>query len=484
MIEQLPQTDPREQKIRALMNAEVGDNIVTDTDIYKIIEINGDELNLEKKGAKRNGSNLRSVRIEDLVNEMTDTRSELTKQKKEQVSPVFNINNVSPGDFLEMDNGDKLSIDSWSDDGEEITYHRFDPGIPEDGESTMQTRSKDVWSTFQDRVVKFNDEPINKEKEDVQQKSKPKKSKGNNGKGVLNNEVPQDLVSKKRDKSTRWGDTEEEKARPGKKNNADKILDNLDTTPPEDLNLQEVSDWEPGVPEEALETNQTPVEKTKRGRPKKVVETPPAIKQSLEEAGKIMAELEKPKKEVPLNLKRGDVIWNEHNDEIVVLDVVTEPVNEKEALMNGYVLLGFEPKPGRNDEFIEEKVPFSKLEKRKNKIFLTEQIPFVEIDEEAEQEEKTPKFESTAFADLQASLEQEPPPLPAEYLAKVEAEKRLAEGRRLAQLREEISHGDLGADLAKHWTPIDVEIPKREPPLSPSLRKLPKKSWWQRLLGL
>jgi hypothetical protein len=158
----------------------------------------------------------------------------------------------------------------------------------------------------------------------------------------------------------------------------------------------------------------------------------------------------------------------------VVLDVVAEPVNEKEALMNGYVLLGFEPKPGRNDDFMEEKVPFSKLKKKKGKISLIDPTPITNIN----------KQESTAFADLQASLEQEPPPLPAEYLAKVEAEKRLAEGRRLAQLREEISHGDLGADLAKDWTPVDVEMPKREPPLSPSLRKLPKKSWWQRLLGL
>lgn len=401
------------------------------------------------------------------------------KPKLEKVD--FNILEVKGGDILEMSDGSYLKILENDPINKEVTFEQISPDMDTSKKGEVKSRGYDIFSVYQDEIKDYL--PGNKTQEPT---SKPKKAKGNNGKDSLNNEVSQDLMSKKRERSTRWGDSEEEKARNGEKNNADKILDDLDTTPPEDLNLQEVSDWEPGVLEEALETNETPiVQKLKRGRPKKVVETPPVIKQSLEEAGKIMADLEKPKKEVPLNLKRGDVIWNEHNDEIVVLDVVTEPVNEKEALMNGYVLLGFEPKPGRNDEFIEEKVPFSKLEKRKNKIFLTEQIPFVEIDEEAEQEEKTPKFESTAFADLQASLEQEPPPLPAEYLAKVEAEKRLAEGRRLAQLREEISHGDLGADLAKDWTPTNVEMPKRESPaLSNFAKKAVKKSWWQRLLGL
>ena len=392
----------------------------------------------------------------------------------------FNILEVKKGDILEMSDGSYLKITANDKVNEVIKFEHIEPDGRTDKPGENKERPYAIMQGYQDEISEYI----------------PRKANINRT----------------------------------KKESADEILAHLDTRPPENIDLETPKE------DKLVELEPVVAEKPKRGRPKKVVETPPAVKQSLEEAGKIMAELEaspKPEKQkIPLNLKKGQVLWNDRGEEAIVVDV--QPKSKKENpdlnpdLKDGYVVLGFPPKKGRNGGYVREFVSFSKLEEGKDKIFFTEQTPFIEIDEKAEQEEKAPKFESTAFADLKESLEKEgkwpesennkkkeSPPLPEEYLAKVSAkEKQEEENRRLEELREEmreishgdlrsdldniskqhepkiteefdgISHGDLKADLTKHWTPIDVEMPKREPPLSPSLRKLPKKPWWKKLFGL
>ena len=74
---------------------------------------------------------------------------------------------------------------------------------------------------------------------------------------------------------------------------------------------------------------------------------------------------------VPLNLQKGQSIWTPGGEEEVkVIDVVEKPNTTYAALKNGYVVLGFQPKEGRNSTYKEEVVPFSKIIRLRKNILL------------------------------------------------------------------------------------------------------------------
>lgn len=504
-----------------LAEAKKNDKIITDQAVYRVLENDGSSLIVKQVGLKASSNEPFQITKEALAAQMTKPDSRLLSRpaeqpespgKTERTFPRFNIMKVKPGDVLEMADGAHLVVRGWGRKSGEMGYDWFPPGTPpRHGKGEFRLRTKDEWRSYQSRVKTYNGSTLAQE-ETPPATLEPEKLPAANKpaprplattlpnrpvepapplpryRGMTKPLSPQDdleFKSKQRP-AARWGDSEAQIASPAVKmkgelkegprpaSQADELLKNLDTTPPDDLDLQAVSEWEPGVEAPDLDTPE-PI-KPKRGRPKKPTATPLNLKSPRPETADVLAELQHPpKKEVPLNLKPGQVIWNEQGDEVIVVDIIANPdqndPNLHPALKDGYAVLGFPPKQGRNRGYVRENVPFSKLEKRQNKIFLTEQIPLVELDEE-----EAPDNETIG------ANQPESPRMP-EYVDNIEANERLMALRE--ELRD-ISHGNLGADLAEYWQPIDVEMPKREfYPLPKFVKKsLQKKPWWKRWLGL
>jgi len=233
-------------------------------------------------------------------------------QERRRLEP-FDIMTVQPGDILELTDGRWLKITENLPAEQEVTFEVIESSQPTNQAGYLVTKPYDRWRLMQDEVIDY---------------------------------LPGKLTQQT------WAQADE---------NQPPVLESKSTPTP-------VAETQTPTPEPTSAVPET-IPKPIPAPPPEPMPPLPTPDSELNPKLSAATTPEKPPA-APLSLTTGQTIWTKEGEAVKVVDVVAGKTTDHPALRDGYVVLGFNPKPGRNDTYQEEIVPFYKIERQRQEILL------------------------------------------------------------------------------------------------------------------
>lgn len=284
---------------------------------------------------------------------LTPREWEVFRDKKNRELKSIEPETLESGDILEMKDRSYLKIKGWDETGGNLEYEYIGPNMRTDKRGIIRSRTKEEWQSYKDEVVSYMPARLHQtSNKPMQDRQVPSQSEKQGSRRITPSIIDQEHPPKRKRRG-RMMDDERIKAskteiKPGKKPDGYEAA----------LAAAAKGEIGPEQPQEGP---------LKQGRKEWESE-------NLRARDRVIERKSKDKDYVPLGLQEGKSIWTKIGEEVRVVKVVINPETTDSALKEGYVILGFAPKEGRNSEYQEEIVPFHKLERWQENILTTEKL--------------------------------------------------------------------------------------------------------------